>query len=699
MNSKTTAPLTDSHDGATPAAGSCCHGSTGQASAAASPEQIPPPTERVYMGLPHERYLRPRFWVALAFGLPVLALAMGGMMAPSWFHRFDPRAVAWVELILTTPIFFWAGAPLNRRWWYSVRHRDTNMFTLIVTGTGAAYVFSVLATVFSERMPPAFRTAHGIPLYFEAVAFITTIVLLGQILEQRAHARTDAAIRGLMNLAPKTAHRLRADGQEEDVAVDLIRPADAMRVRPGESVPVDGVIIDGVSELNESMLTGEPLPVAKRRGEAVRAGTLNTTGSFVFRAERVGRDTLLAQIVRLVEEAQESEAPIARLADRVSAWFTPAVLVLAAVTFIAWAAFGPESRYSHALLNALAVLVIACPCALGLATPVSLVTAIGRGAQAGILVKDAAALERLARANTLLVDKTGTLTTGAPRVVAIRPVEPLTESELLRVAAAAESSSEHPLGRAIVTAARERAVTWPAATDFTATPGVGVSARVDGKNVTLERAGETDAAADGTTVVAIRIDGAAVGTIALADTVKSTTAAAVTELQRLGLRVIMVTGDRLAAAQPLATSLHLDGIHAGVTPNEKQQLVKKFRADGVVAFAGDGINDAPALASADVSIALGTGTDIAMHSAGLILVQGDLNALVRAVHLSRATLRNIKQNLFWAFVYNFAGLPLAAGALYPFTGWLLHPMFASVAMSVSSITVVSNALRLRRVRL
>lgn len=669
--------------------------------------RLPPPNEIVYMGLPHERYLRPKLWVALVLGIPVIALAMGEMIAPGLFHRLPPTALGWVQLLLTTPVFFWAGAPLNRRWWYSIRERDTNMFTLIVTGTGAAYFFSVFGVLFGSKFPPALRSEHATPMYFEAVAFITIVVLLGQILEQRAHSRTDAAIRGLMDLAPKIAHRLGTDGREQDVPVEEVRPGDRLRVRPGENIPVDGAITEGTSEINESMLTGEPIPVAKHGGDRVSAGTLNTTGSFVFRAERVGRDTLLAQIVRLVEEAQESEAPIARLADRVSAWFVPGVAAIAVLTFVAWILVGPEPRFLHALLNAVAVLIIACPCALGLATPVSLVTGIGRGAHAGVLVKDAAALERLAAANTLLIDKTGTLTAGTPRVVGMTPAPGRTEAELLSWAAAAESSSEHPLARAIVGAAGERGLSIPGSASFTAEPGVGVRASVDGHRVEVGRAGTSGPAANRaagagapTTLVDVAVDGTSWGTIALADTIKPTTPAAIAELQRLGFQVVMVTGDREETAQAVARELSLDGYHAGVTPARKQQLVHEHRDRGErVVFAGDGLNDAPALAAAEVGIAMGTGTDVAMASAGLVLVHGDLGTLVRAVHLSRATLRNIKQNLFWAFAYNFAGLPIAAGVLYPFTGWLLNPMIASIAMSLSSITVVSNALRLRKVRL
>ena len=652
----------------------------------------------VYMGMPHERFLRPRFYVAVILTVPVLALAMGAMVAPQVFHRLDQRLLAWTQLVLTTPVFFWCGAFFIRRWWYSIRERDTNMFTLTVTGTGAAYAYSLLAVLLGDSFPATLRTAHGVPLYFEATAFITTIVLLGQILEQRAHARTDAAIRALMDLAPKIAHRLSPDGREEDIPLEVVQSGDALRVRPGEHIPVDGTVTSGSSEVDESMLTGEPVPVAKQSGDRINAGTVNTTGSFVLRAEQVGSDTLLAQIVRLVETAQNSEAPIARIADRVSAWFVPGVGALAVIAFVAWFFLGPEPRFLHALLNAVAVLVIACPCALGLATPVSIVTAIGRGAQAGILVQDAAALEHLAGVDTLLIDKTGTLTEGRPQVVAIATEPGITETDLLTLAAAAESSSEHPLARAIVAAAHERRLTLPPATDFTAEPGVGVQARVGSSLISVVRADIKSESLH--TLVAVSIEGRFAGTIALSDEIKATTPDAIRELQGLGLRVIMVTGDREKTARIVAETLALDGYHAAVTPAQKQALVREHRARGEnVVFAGDGLNDAPALAAANVGIAMGTGTDIAMHSAGLVLIKGDLTALVRAVHLSRATLRNIKQNLFWAFAYNFAGLPLAAGLLYPFTGWLLNPMVAGAAMSLSSITVVSNALRLRTIRI
>jgi Cu+-exporting ATPase len=659
---------------------SCCH----------SPgPHTPAPDAPVYMGMPDERILRPRFWVSLACTLPVLALAMGPMLAPAAFPHLDPHLSGWLQLALTTPVFFWCGAFFIRRWWKSLRELDTNMFTLTVTGTGAAYFYSVAAVLFGHTFPDSLHLAdHGVPLYFEGTAFITTIVLL-----------TDAAIRALMELAPATAHRV-CDGVEEDVPLAAIAVGDVLRVRPGEKIPVDGTLTEGGSDVDEAMLTGEPAPVAKKTGAPVSAGTLNTTGSFLFRAERVGADTLLARIIRLVEQAQESEAPIQRVADRVSAWFVPTVAAISALTFVLWLWLGPAPTFIPALVNAVAVLIIACPCALGLATPVALVTGIGRGAQAGVLVKDAAALERLTAATTVLIDKTGTLTEGKPRVIAVAPATGFSENELLALAAAAESPSEHPLARALVAAAQERNLPLAPATDFRAEPGQGVSARVGGRRVEVGRAAERTDNHATATVIDVTLDGVFAGTLALADPIKASTPEAIGELHRLGFKIYMITGDREATARAVAEELGLDGFHAGVTPARKQEIVREHQARGeVVAFAGDGLNDAPALAAADIGIAMGTGTDVAMHSAGLVLVKGDLGALVKAVHLSRATLRNIKQNLFWAFFYNAAGIPLAAGLLYPFTGWLLSPMFAAAAMSLSSITVVANALRLRSVRL
>ena len=660
----------------------------------------PLPEAPVYMGLPHERVLRARFYLAVILTVPVLAIAMGPMVAPRVFHTVGSQNLAWAQLALTTPVFLWSGSFFIRRWWNSLCERDSNMFTLTVTGTGAAYLYSVVAVLFGGSFPPAFRTAHGVPLYFEATAFITTVVLLGQILEQRAHSQTDAAIRALMDLAPRIAHRISEDKSEQDVSLEDVHPGDLLRVRPGEHVPVDGVLVEGTSELDESMLTGEPLPVAKRRGDAVSAGTLNTTGSFVLHAKQVGRETLLAQIISLVEQARESEPPIARVVDRVSAWFVPGVAALAAVTFAAWLLLGPEPRFIFALLNSVAVLIIACPCALGLATPVSIVTAIGRGAQVGVLVKDAAALERLATADTILIDKTGTLTAGHPRLVRIVPAAGFSVAEILSIAAAAEAQSEHPLARAIVAAATERNLTLAKATGFLAEPGVGVRAEVSGRLVTVARADIKEDVDRRDTLVAVTCDGKAAGTLSLADEIKPSTPGAVRELQRLGLRIVMVTGDRESAAHSVSAELGLDGYYSAVTPGRKQGIVLELRARGErVAFVGDGLNDAPALAAADSGIALGTGTSVAMHSAGLVLLRGDLTALVRAVHLSRATLLNIKQNLFWAFAYNLVGLPVAAGALFPLTGWLLNPMLAGAAMSLSSVTVVCNALRLRRIHI
>ncbi len=657
----------------------------------------------VYMGLPHERVLRPRFWVAVALTVPVFILSMGAMVPGLRDLLPTPHLSAWLQFGLTTPVFFWSGAFFIRRWWKSIVERDTNMFTLTVTGTGAAYFYSVAAVLFGDHFPAGMmETGHGTALYFEGAAFITTIVLLGQVIEQRAHSRTDEAIRGLLDLAPKTAHRLDDDGQENDVPVDEVHPGDRLRVRPGENVPVDGDVLDGHGDVDESMLTGEPVPVAKTKGDSLRAGTLNTTGSLVFRAERVGKDTMLAQIVQLVEAATDSEAPIQRLADRVSGWFVPVVLGIAGVTFAVWAWVGPAPSLLHALINAVAVLIIACPCALGIATPVSLVTGIGRGAQVGVLVKDAAALERLDGADTLLIDKTGTLTVGQPEVVAVQSTGDTSEDDLLRLAAAVESSSEHPLARAIVDAAKAREWSLPKASDFHAEAGAGVTATVDGKAIEIGRAPKDAVMADhpAATLVAVRIDGRDAGLIALADAIKASTPAAVAALRELGVKIFMVTGDREAAAKAVADELGLDGYHAGVTPEDKQNLVREHQQNGGrVVFAGDGLNDAPALAAADIGVAMGTGTDVAMNSAGIVLVKGELSALVRALHLSRATLRNIHQNLFWAFFYNGLGLPVAAGVFYPVFGWQLNPMLAGVAMSLSSISVVLNALRLRRVDL
>ncbi|HOF08549.1 MAG TPA: copper-translocating P-type ATPase [Opitutaceae bacterium] len=659
------------------------------------------PDAPVYMGLPSERYLRPRLWVALALSVPVFLLAMGGMV-PGLAHRVPADVSAWLQCALTSPVFFWCGRPFLRRWWKSLRERDPNMFTLIVTGTGAAFFYSVAAVLWGDRFPETLRTAHGVPLYFEATAVITTIVLIGQILEQRAHARTDVAVRALLQLAPKVAHRVRGDA-EEDVPLELVAVGDLLRVRPGERIPVDGNVVEGASDVDESMLTGEPVPVAKRAGDPLSAGTLNTTGSLLLRAGRVGRDTLLAHIIELVETARESEAPIQRIADRAVAVFAPVVAGVAVVTFLCWWSWGPAPALIHALVNAVAVLIIACPCTLGLATPVAIVTGIGRGAQAGVLVKHAESLERLAAATTVLIDKTGTLTEGKPQVVGVQSLLGDGEAELLGLAASAEQPSEHPLARAIVQEAQRRGLKLEAAESFQAEPGFGVEARVGGRRVRIGRVADAAAPVGDfatATLVAVECEGVILGTLALADPIKATTPEAIAELHRLGLRVVVVSGDREATVRAVAESLGLDGWHAGVTPARKQELVRELRARGErVVFAGDGLNDAPALAAAEVGIAMGTGTDVAMQSAGLVLVKGDLRGIVKAFHLSRATLRTIRQNLFWAFFYNGLGIPVAAGALYPFFGLLLNPMLAGVAMSLSSLCVVTNSLRLRRLAL
>ena len=675
-------------------------------------------TEPVYMGLPSARVLLPRFQVALALTLPVVVLNMGPMVGLPVDRWVSPAASGWLQLALTTPVFLWCGWFFIGRFLKSWRELDFNMFTLTVLGTGAAYFYSA-AVVLVPRLVGGGHGhgAHGggPALYFEATAAVTTIVLLGQILEQRAQKRTGDAIRSLLDLTPPVAARI-VDGREEIVPADRIQAGDHLRVRPGERVPVDGVVLEGASSVDESMLTGEPVPAEKSPGSDVTGGTLNAHGSFIMEARRVGAATVLARIVALVREAQESEPPIQRLADRVSAFFVPLVLGIAALTFTLWLVLGSPPALTSALAQAVAVLVIACPCALGLATPVSIVTGVGRGAQAGVLVRHAAALERLCAVDTVAFDKTGTLTEGRPSVAAITAAEGIPEGDLLQAAASAEVASEHPLARAIVHAARDRGLGLAEAAEFSAVPGGGVRALVGGRIVLVGKAGllagasvaipaaaSTAAArweSTGRTVVFAAIDGRFAGILALEDRIKSTTAAAIAELHRLGLKLVMITGDADATARAVAGQLGIDEVHAGVEPAGKHALVRALRDAGrVTAFAGDGINDAPALAAADVGIAMGTGSDVAIDSAGLVLVQGDLGALVRAVHLSRAVLHNIKQNLFWAFFYNGLGIPLAAGALYPLTGWLMDPMFAGIAMSLSSLTVVSNALRLRRIRL
>ncbi len=676
---------------------------------------MPSPPEPVYMGLPSARILLPRLRLAIALTLPVLVLAMGPMAGLPVDRWIDPASSGRIQLLLTTPVFLWCGWFFIRRFLHSWRTLDFNMFTLTVLGTGSAFVHGVVAVLAPDWIPATGRHGDAPALYLEATAVVTTIVLLGQVLEQRAHARTGDAIRALLDLTPPVASRL-VDGREEETPVDRVRPGDRLRVRPGGRIPIDGVVLDGASTVDEAMLTGESLPVEKGPGDPVTAGTLNHAGSFTMEARRVGRETVLARIVALVREAQESEPPIQRLADRVSGWFVPGVLVVAALTALVWLLVPGVGGLATALGNAVAVLVIACPCALGLATPVSITTGIGRGAGAGVLVRHAAALERLRDVDTILFDKTGTLTEGRPRVVEIAAVGDPGPEGLLRLCAAAESLSEHPLARAVVKAARERGLEPPSATGFTAAPGGGIRASVDGRDLVLGResflAGEGIAPpgpwrerlarwrSDGRTEILVAIDGEFAGAIALGDAVKDGAAEAVRELHRLGLRLVMVTGDNEGAARLAAGPLGIDEVHAGMTPGRKQEITRALRASGRrVAFAGDGINDAPSLAAADVGIAMGTGTDVAIESAGIVLAAGDLRALVRGVRLARGVLRNIRQNLFFAFFYNGLLIPVAAGLLFPFTGRLLDPMLAGVAMSLSSLSVVANALRLRRLRL
>ncbi len=652
-----------------------------------------------------------------ALTVPVFALAMSEMLPGQPVqHALAPPAIAWAELVLATPVVLWAGWPFFVRAVASVRHRAPNMFTLIALGTGTAWGHSVLATLAPGLFPAAFR-GHGgaVPLYFEAAAVITVLVLTGQVLELRARRQTQSALRSLLGLVPATARRVEDDSREVDVPLGEVRVGARLRVRPGEKVPVDGVVLDGTSFVDESMLTGEPLPVEKRAGDRVTGATLNGRGSFVMRAERVGADTLLARIVQLVSEAQRSRAPIQRLADRVAAWFVPAVVAVAAGTFVVWSLVGPEPRLAYALVNAVAVLIIACPCALGLATPMSIMVGTGRGATAGVLLRNAEALETLERVDTLLVDKTGTLTAGTPHLVAVVPVPGQDADTLVRLAASLERASEHPLGAAVVAGARARGLAPAPVHDFTASAGYGVRGTVDrhlvlaGTAALLARHGvATDAlAADaerlrgaGQTAILVAVDGRAAGVLGIADPIKATTPEALRALRAEGIDLVMLTGDSRTTAAAVARTLGLTRVQAEVLPADKAAVVARLQAEGhTVAMAGDGINDAPALARADVGIAMGTGTDVAMESAGVTLVQGDLRGIVRARRLSRATMRNVRQNLAFAFLYNALGVPIAAGVLYPVCGLLLSPMIASAAMSLSSVSVIANALRLRTVPL
>jgi len=655
-----------------------------------------------------------RFWIGLVLAAPVVALEMGAHLTG---HAFlAPARSNLVQFALATPVVLWAGAPFFQRGWRSLVTRHLNMFTLIALGTGVAYGYSLVAAFAPGIFPPAFRGHDGaVAVYFEAAAVITVLVLLGQALELRARERTSGAIRALLGLAPTSAHRLGSDGGDADIRLEAVAVGDRLRVQPGEKVPVDGELTEGRSTLDESMVTGESMPVTRRVGDRVIGGTLNQAGSFVMRADKIGRDTMLARIVDMVASAQRSRAPIQRLADQVAGWFVPAVIAVALLAFAAWAIFGPEPRFAYAIVAAVTVLIIACPCALGLATPMSIMVGVGRGARAGVLVRNAEALERMEKVTTLVVDKTGTLTEGKPKVVAIVAATLNSEDEILRLAASVERASEHPLARAIVDAAAERKLAVAAAADFTAPSGKGVSATVGGRHVALGNARylaelgvATDALAaeterlrqDGATVVLVAIDRHIAGVIAIADPIKTTTLTALAALRRQGIRVVMLTGDNRTTAQAVAQQLGIAEIEAEILPEQKVAVVERLRRGGeIVAMAGDGTNDAPALAAADVGIAMSTGTDVAMESAGITLLKGDLNGIARARTLSRAVMRNIRQNLFLAFVYNAVGVPVAAGVLYPVFGILLSPVIGAAAMALSSVSVVGNALRLTAVRL
>jgi Cu+-exporting ATPase len=665
---------------------------------------------------PELRDMTRRLWGGVALTVPLLVIAMADMLPGMPVQHALPNGwLPWLELFLATPVVLWGGWPFFQRGWASIVNRSTNMFTLIAMGTGVAYGYSLIAAIFPRIFPPSLREMNGMPaVYFEAAAAITTLVLLGQVLELRARTRTGAAIRALLDLSPKTARILR-DGAEQDIPLDQVKLGDHLRVRPGEKVPVDGAVLEGESAIDESMITGESMPVEKATGSRVIGATVNGTGSFVMRAERVGSETLLAQIVQMVSKAQRSRAPIQRVADRVATWFVPAVITIAVVTFILWSLFGPEPRLAHALVNAVAVLIIACPCALGLATPMSIMVGTGRGAHTGVLISNAEALEILEKVDTLVLDKTGTLTVGKPSVESVVPVAGQKDSDLVRVVASLEQGSEHPLGAAIVAAARENGLALASVAGFQSLTGRGVSGMIEGKTVIAGNEslfqslglslGSLQIEADelrrqGQTVVFAAIDGRPSGMIGIADPIKPSTPQAIRDLRAEGLRIVMLTGDSRATGEAVARKLGIAEFEAEVLPDKKSEVVRRLQKEGrIVAMAGDGINDAPALAQADVGIAMGTGTDIAMESGGVTLVKGDLAGIVRARKLSRATMRNIRQNLFFAFIYNSVGLPIAAGVLYPFFGILLSPILAAAAMSLSSVSVITNSLRLRNVHL
>ncbi|HEV2555433.1 MAG TPA: heavy metal translocating P-type ATPase [Bosea sp. (in: a-proteobacteria)] len=656
-----------------------------------------------------------RFWIGLALSLPVVVLEMGGHLT-GLGHYVGQQTSNWIQMLLATPVVLWAGWPFFERGWQSLVSRNLNMFTLIAMGTGVAWIYSMVATLAPGIFPAAFRGHDGsVAVYFEAASVITVLVLLGQVLELRARESTSGAIRALLDLAPKTARRIMPDGTEQEVQLDTVQVGDRLRVRPGEKVPVDGVVVEGRSAVDESMVTGESMPVTKEVGAAAIGGTMNQSGGLVIEAQKVGHDTMLSRIVQLVAEAQRSRAPIQRLADHVSGYFVPAVIGIAALAFIAWAFWGPEPRFSYGLVAAVAVLIIACPCALGLATPMSIMVGVGRGAQAGVLIKNAEALEHMEKVDTLVVDKTGTLTEGKPSVTAVVPAPGFDEAEILRLAASVERASEHPLALAIVAAADKQGIATAPVADFDSPTGKGALGTVEGRRVVLGNAAfltehgidparladQADKLReDGATVIFAGIGGKAAGAIAIADPVKTSTPEALAGLRAEGIRVVMLTGDNWTTAKAVARRLGIDEVEAEVLPDQKSAVVQRYKADGrVVAMAGDGVNDAPALAAADVGIAMGTGTDVAMESAGVTLLKGDLTGIVRARRLSQAVMRNIRQNLFFAFIYNALGVPVAAGVLFPFFGILLSPIIAAAAMALSSVSVIGNAIRLRTVRL
>jgi len=658
--------------------------------------------------------MRKRFWIGLVLTLPVFTLEMGSHLFN--LHQYiDGTLSNWIQFVLATPVVLWAGKPFFERGWASLKSRNLNMFTLIAMGTGVAWLYSIVATLAPGIFPEAFRQDGVVAVYFEASAVITVLVLLGQVLELKAREQTGGAIRALLDLAPKTARRIRENGDDEDVPLDQIQVGDLLRVRPGEKVPLDGIVTEGRSAVDESMVTGESMPVKKEQGSKVIGGTMNQTGSFIMKAEHVGKDTMLAQIVHMVAEAQRSRAPIQRLADVVAAWFVPAVILVAVLAFLIWSLYGPSPAFSYALIAAVSVLIIACPCALGLATPMSIMVGVGKGAQAGVLIKNAEALERMEKVDTLVIDKTGTLTEGKPTVTKIVPAAGSSADDLLVLAASLEQGSEHPLAHAIVMAARDKGLGLAETHDFDSQSGKGVTGKIKGQHVALGNAmlmeelavdvasmsnQANELRSDGATVIFIAVDDRLAGLLAIADPIKETTPEAISQLQKQGIHIVMLTGDNRRTAEAVARTLGIEAVEAEILPEDKGKIVKKLRNAGrIVAMAGDGTNDAPALAAADVGIAMGTGTDVAMESAGITLLKGDLLGIVRARRLSVATMRNIRQNLFFAFIYNAAGVPIAAGMLFPFFGVLLSPIIAAAAMSLSSVSVIGNALRLRLMRL